>query len=89
MIGGTHIPSDRERSTALVLADMRAAVDSLSEAQREALMHIAKGLTTTEAAAIAGVGVHAVHDRRRNVYRKLGVGSACEAAVIAAKVGLV
>lgn len=73
----------------LVHADALARLASLTAREREVLVLSSKGLTLKEVASCLRVACGTINDHRKNIYRKLDVNSAVEAAVIAAKAGLV
>lgn len=63
---------------------------TLTEQERDVLVFTAKGLTMDEIASLLGFASRGtVNERRKSIYRKLDVSSSEEAAVIAAKAGLV
>ena len=64
-------------------------VESLTPALRETLVLTSKGFTVQEIARLEGISPRAVDARRERLYKQLDVGSAPEAAVIAAKAGIV
>lgn len=64
-------------------------VETLSPSLRSTLVLTSKGFTVEEIARLDNVGPRTVGDRRERLYKILGVGSAPEAAVIAAKAGIV
>ena len=72
-----------------LVKDAKAKVALLGERQRECLIYISKGLTLQETADAMGIGFQTVMTTRKIVYQKLGVERACEAAVMAAKAGIV
>lgn len=72
-----------------IQADTQARLARLSRRQREVLVLTSKGMTVRETAAVAGMSPGTVNDHRKAIFRKLDVSSAVEAAVIAAKAGLV
>ena len=65
------------------------AVASLTPKEREALVLYSKGFTIREVATRLSVTFFTAHDHLKHIYKKLDVGSRAEAAVIAAKAGLV
>lgn len=60
----------------------------LTERQREILMLLGKGYPKSEIARRLGLGYFTVIDHCKAILRELEVGSVVEAAVIAAKAGL-
>ena len=62
---------------------------TLTERERDALVLLSKGIENQEAAEILGCRPDTARDYRKAIYRKLDVDSAVEAAVLAAKAGLV
>jgi len=78
------------RAKALAEGDYRTLVfDVLTPRQRDSLTMLAKGLALKEAGAHLKCSPWTEAARRASIYRRLDVGSAPEAAVIAAKAGLV
>jgi DNA-binding CsgD family transcriptional regulator len=69
--------------------ELLALVESLTPALRETLILTAKGFTVQEIAGFAGIAPRTVDAHRERLYRILNVGSAAEAAVIAAKTNIV
>lgn len=61
----------------------------LFQRQRELLVLRCKGLTYEEAAIAMGISRHTVYESMQVIYKKLDVNCAVEAAVLAAKAGLV
>ncbi|MDE1466558.1 helix-turn-helix domain-containing protein [Aurantiacibacter sp. D1-12] len=61
---------------------MTAALDSLTEKEREALRLLLAGHDAKSSARELGISVHTVNDRLRNARRKMGVSSSREAARI-------
>lgn len=70
-------------------ADCAARVARLTFKQREALVLAAKGFSTPEAARWLGVAPNTQQSHRRDLLARLEVDSMIEAAVLAAKAGLV
>lgn len=66
-----------------------APADVLTARETEVLMFLSKGLTIREMAAVMRIRWFTVNDHIKSIYRKLGVCSRAEAAVIAARQGLV
>lgn len=64
-------------------------VETLSPALRATLVLTSKGFTVQEIARLENISPRAVDARRERLYKLLEVGSAPEAAVIAAKAGIV
>lgn len=62
---------------------------SLSEKETTVLCLVAKGMTTKEIARLTGASYHTVNDHLKSIYIRAGVGSRVEAAVWAAKKGIV
>lgn len=73
----------------MTICDAALAVAHLTDKQRSTLVSIARGQPVKVAARAEGISPNTVKDRRLVVYRKLRVDSAAQAAVIAAKAGLV
>ena len=65
------------------------AVNRLSAREREILVLLCKGLTCEAAGNLMGVKASTAASFRVSLYKKLNVGSAAQAAVIAAKAGVV
>jgi DNA-binding NarL/FixJ family response regulator len=57
--------------------------------QREVLTLLSKGLDQNEIATAMGISVNTVREHRQDVFKALEVNSSVEAAVLAAKAGLV
>lgn len=66
-----------------------AGIEPLTPREAEVLTHLAKGFTIKETARLLGIEWFTVNDHRKSIYRKLGVDSAPEAAVMAVRLGLV
>jgi len=64
-------------------------VGTLSPTLRSTLVLTSKGFTVQEIARLENISPRAVDARRERLYKLLDVGSAPEAAVIAAKAGIV
>lgn len=62
---------------------------SLTERETDVLQRVAKGYTLPEIAAQFGLSKHTIADHIKQVYRKLNVSSRAEAALEAARRGLV
>lgn len=62
---------------------------SLTERETEVLQRVAKGYTLPEIALQFGLSKHTIGDYIKQVYRKLNVSSRAEAALAAARLGLV
>lgn len=73
---------------ALTETDLQA-VASLTPREREVLVLAAKGMQLHEIGELAGINRWTVNDHMKRIYQKLDVCSRVEAAVIAAKAGLV
>jgi DNA-binding NarL/FixJ family response regulator len=61
----------------------------LTDRERQVLVHLAGGLTNKEIARRIGLAPNTVHDHVRNVCTKMDVHRRVDAAVKAAKAGLV
>ncbi|MFO0745410.1 MAG: response regulator transcription factor [Myxococcota bacterium] len=61
----------------------------LTPREREVLVLLAKGLSYPEVARVLGVGLGTVQGYVKSVYSKLEVASKAEAAIVAARLGLV
>lgn len=70
-------------------ADARELVRGLTPREREVLILICKGLKRREIGSMLGVSPKTVDVHRDHVHQKFEVNSASEAAVIAAKAGIV
>jgi len=68
-----------------------AALDeiTLTEREQDVLMRVAKGFTLPEIAQQLGLSRHTIADHVKTIYRKLNVSSRAEAALEAARRGLV
>lgn len=62
---------------------------ALTQRETDVLRAIGRGLTIAEAAHALGIGSHTVGTHVKNIYRKLNIASRAEAAIEAAKRGLV
>jgi DNA-binding NarL/FixJ family response regulator len=62
---------------------------SLTERETDVLQRVAKGYTLPEVAAQFGLSKHTIADHIKQIYRKLNVSSRAEAALEAARRGLV
>ncbi len=82
-----HFASGREQRQAVA----RPAVDEvkLTERETEVLQRVAKGYTLPEIALQFGLSRHTIADHIKQIYRKLNVSSRAEAALEAARRGLV
>ena len=67
----------------------RASDAELNARETEVLQRVAKGYTLPEIAAQLGLSRHTVADYLKKTYRKLNVSSRAEAALEAARRGLV
>lgn len=67
----------------------KLAVESLTPRETEALVLYSKGFTIVEVAGRMGIKHYTANDHLKQIYKKLDVDSRAEAAVIAAKAGLV
>lgn len=61
----------------------------LTERETEVLQRVAKGYTMPEIASQFGLSRHTIADHIKQIYRKLNVSSRAEAALEAARRGLV
>lgn len=84
---------NRAAAAAVAATELRlhlsACIEMLNNREREALIFLSKGLTLQQTADTMSVGLQTVMTFRKGIYRKLQVETACEAAVLAAKAGLV
>lgn len=62
---------------------------ALTQRETDVLRAIGRGLTIPEAAHALGIGAHTVGTHVKNIYRKLNIASRAEAAIEAARRGLV
>lgn len=67
----------------------RLVNDRLTPRERDVLQLTAKGYEAGEIGRLLGLSVWTVRDHHKAIYKSLGVNSVQEAAVIAAKAGLV
>lgn len=72
-----------------VVAAAAAAVEQLSEREREVLVHAALGSSNREIAELMYVSTGLVKDEMSAILGKLGVGTRVEAALIAQQAGIV
>lgn len=77
---------ERFRQPALVQPEAEIA---LTQRETDVLRAIGRGLTIPEAAHALEIGAHTVGTHVKNIYRKLNIASRAEAAIEAAKRGLV
>jgi DNA-binding CsgD family transcriptional regulator len=82
-----HFASATQRRSDLV-RQLEGEV-SLTERETEVLQRVAKGYTLPEIAQQFGLSRHTIADHIKQVYRKLNVSSRAEAALEAARRGLV
>ncbi|HSV36863.1 MAG TPA: response regulator transcription factor [Ramlibacter sp.] len=80
--------ADASRRQVALLRDVQNQV-SLTDRETEMLQRVAKGYTLPEIAQQFGLSRHTVADYIKQVYRKLNVSSRAEAALEAARRGLV
>lgn len=64
-------------------------LESLTPREREVLIYCSKGFTAKEVGALLKLSDHTVREYSVRIHRKLDVNTNVEAAVIAAKAGLV
>lgn len=76
---------ERFRTPAAAMAEPEAA---LTARETEVLRIIGRGLTIPEAAEALGIGAQTVSTHVKNIYRKLNIASRAEAAIEAARRGL-
>jgi DNA-binding CsgD family transcriptional regulator len=76
-------------TTDLIAADMANRCAALTEREREVLVLSSKGMPVKQMARLLDLSRWTVVDYRQRVHKKLAVSTAIEAAVIAAKAGLV
>jgi DNA-binding NarL/FixJ family response regulator len=82
-----HFADERQRRQ--VLARQLDAQVKLTERETEVLQRVAKGYTLPEIAQQFGLSRHTIADHIKQIYRKLNVSSRAEAALEAARRGLV
>lgn len=70
---------------AMTDADM---IDSLSPREREVLILKSKGLSAREVGELLKITSHTVEEHTRAILKKLDVSTSIEAAVLAAKAGV-
>lgn len=80
---------DASHSIALIPADDQARLAKLTRRQRDVLVFTSKGLTRQAVGRCLGLTESTVASYQKILYRKLDVTGAVEAAVLAAKAGLV
>lgn len=80
---------DRKRALNAANEAMALVYGKLTDAQRLTLILLSKGYDCGQAGEMCGTTANTQASHRKAVYRKLEVDSAPEAAVIAAKAGLV
>lgn len=61
---------------------------ALTEREREVLKHVASGLTLVEVATMLKIQRSTVHSHVKSIYSKHGISSRAEAALLAARLGL-
>ena len=79
----------RPKSETVLLDSDVKQLDRLSDVERATLVYIAKGFTRKQIAKLVNLSPHRIHDRVKSIYRKLAIDNKADAAVIAAKNGLV
>ncbi len=77
---------ERFRQPAIMVPALDVA---LTQRETDVLRAIGRGLTIGEAAHALGIGAHTVGTHVKNIYRKLNIASRAEAAIEAARRGLV
>lgn len=86
-------PAHRGQGDRVPQVDAERALDTplrqLTEREVDVLRLIGKGYKVTEAASLLGISAHTVTSYVRDIYRKLDISSRAEAAVEAARRGLV
>jgi DNA-binding NarL/FixJ family response regulator len=68
--------------------DERVAAESLTRRERDVLIHLARGLSNPEVAAVLNLSRHTVKQHTSAVYKKLHVRNRAEAASRAQRLGL-
>ena len=61
---------------------------ALTDREREVLKHVASGLTLVQVATVLKIQRSTVHSHVKSIYSKNGISSRAEAALLAAKLGL-
>ena len=84
-----HKSSDWPALTPSEPAPLEPPQRQLTEREVDVLRLIGKGYKVPEAAGLLGISAHTVTSYVRDIYRKLGISSRAEAAVEAARRGLV
>lgn len=85
-------PEDRSALVDKLLREHDQAATELAKLSPQEtliLCYTAKGLDVKEVARLLDLSQHTVADHRKRILKKLGVSRACEAAVLAAKAGIV
>lgn len=70
------------------MSEMQACLDTLTGRERDVLIYAGKGLSVKEIGAAMKVSQFTISDHLKRIYLKLRVSTRVEAAVIAAKCGL-
>lgn len=87
--GGGGGDAAAQAASRALAADNRLRVARLKPLERQVLVLLAKGLHDAEISQLVLRSQFSIADIRKRVYAKLDVSGACEAAVLAAKAGLV
>ncbi|MCP5157363.1 MAG: helix-turn-helix transcriptional regulator [Ectothiorhodospiraceae bacterium] len=72
-----------------MLPRSESVAHGLTRREHEVLILVAKGYSRPTIASLLGLSPHTVTDHVKSTYRKLGVHSCAEAALAAARLGLV
>lgn len=83
-----HFYRAYKRVTGVIISD-RPSNARLSPQEREIMIRVAHGRSNHQIASSLGIGADTVDDHLRRVFRKLGVHSRIEAALLCVKYGLI
>lgn len=61
----------------------------LTQREREVLKHVAEGMTLAQVGKVLKISHGTVHSHVKSIYAKHSIGSRAEAALLAAKLGLI
>lgn len=75
-------------SEAAIDDDLAARMAKLRPRERQVFELTVRGMSMAETAALLELTANTINDHRRSMYRKLGVSTAVETAVLAARAGL-
>lgn len=82
-------PTQPDAARGYFAQDAADRCEALARRQREVLVLLSKGFGNREIAAALGISPNVVREHKQAVYKVLEVCGAVEAAVLAAKAGLV